>query len=68
MGNLYNENEASKFLGGIPIKTLQRWRLEGNKIPFCKIGRAVRYRQIDLENYVNDNLRHSTSETKGEAK
>lgn len=62
MSELFNEKQASVYLGGIPVKTLQRWRLEGAHLQFVKLGKAVRYRQKDLDCYVNDNLRSSTSD------
>lgn len=60
---LYTEQQASELLGDIPVKTLQRWRLEGTGPMFIKLGKAVRYRQSDLENFINDNSRSSTSES-----
>ncbi len=62
MSVLFNEGQASEYLGNIPTKTLQRWRLEGSHLPYVKLGKAVRYRQEDLDSYVNDNLRRSTSD------
>jgi len=59
---LLNEHQASEYLGEIPVKTLQRWRLEGQGPQFCKIGKAVRYRELDLEAYIKDNIRRSTSD------
>ena len=61
MSTLLNENQASEYLS-ISVKTLQRWRLEGSYLQFVKLGKAVRYRQEDLDSYVNDNLRRSTSD------
>jgi predicted DNA-binding transcriptional regulator AlpA len=59
---LLTETQTSEYLGHIPVRTLQRWRLEGQGPKHCKIGKAVRYRQSDLETFVNDNVRQSTSE------
>lgn len=59
---LLTETQASEYLGNIPTKTLARWRLEGRHIPFVKCGKAVRYRQTDLDAYIEANLRTSTSE------
>lgn len=42
---------------------LERDRWAGARIPFIKVGsRAVRYRREDLENYVENRRRSSTSE------
>lgn len=62
MTTLLTEEQASKYLGKIPEKTLQRWRIEGSPLKFVKLGKAVRYRQEDLDNFINDNLRRSTSD------
>jgi hypothetical protein len=62
MSALLNETQASKYLGNIPIRTLQRWRLEGNQVPYTKLGKAIRYRQSDLDAYIEGNIRRSTSD------
>jgi excisionase family DNA binding protein len=42
---------------------LEKDRVKMAKIPFCKIGkRGVRYRQIDLDRYLEKNLKTSTSQ------
>lgn len=43
---------------------LERDRWAGARIPFVKVGRAVRYRLIELERYVEARTRRSTSERK----
>lgn len=64
--NIFDEKAASIFLGGsqspISVRTLQKWRLEGVGPRFFKVGRLVRYRQVELEKYVNDNTYSSTSQ------
>jgi predicted DNA-binding transcriptional regulator AlpA len=48
--------------------TLQKDRVAGDGIPFVRLGRQVRYRQSDVENYLNGLTAHrSTSETVPEA-
>ena len=59
---LFNEYQTSNYLGNIPVKTLRRWRVEGGRIPFVKLGKAVRYREEDLRRYVLTNLKNSTTE------
>ena len=59
---LLSEKQASDYLGNIPVKTLQRWRLEGSQIPYVKMGKAVRYRKDDLNSYILSNIRLSTTE------
>lgn len=42
--------------------TLERFRLTGEGPPFLKLGGAVRYRQSDLDAWLESRLTHSTSE------
>jgi len=60
---LLTTKEASKLLG-VSSAFLERDRWAGAKIPFIKIGsRAVRYRQSDLDTYINDRVAFSTSDS-----
>lgn len=43
--------------------TLRKWRWEGKGPRFVKMGRKVLYRQTDLNEYVERQLRNSTSDT-----
>jgi len=61
MSVLINEEGAAKLLT-IKPKTLQAWRVNGGGPPFIKIGRSVRYRMKDLEEFMNGGIRRSTSE------
>lgn len=45
----------------VSVKTLQRWRWIGYGPPFIKIGRAVRYRDSDVEAFVQASRRTSTT-------
>ena len=58
---LLNEKETEK-LYGIPVRTLQKWRLTGEGPTFVKIGRSVRYRECDVERFIDERLRNSTSD------
>lgn len=51
MINLLNEAAAAALLG-LRRGTLTRWRWEGRGPPFCKIGRAIRYRREHLEDFI----------------
>ena len=62
---MLNTVEAAKFLA-LKRGTLEIWRSQGKGPRFLKLGRAVRYRKIDLEEYLEGNLRRSTSDP-GEA-
>ncbi len=60
--SLYNTEQAAQFLG-VSKAFLERDRWAGARIPFIKIGaRAVRYSPDDLESYLNQQRRFSTSE------
>ena len=62
---LYDEVAAGKYIGGIdsPVssRTLQRWRLEGVGPTYVKLGRLVRYRQTDLDAFLEERACSSTS-------
>lgn len=64
MMRLLSEREASRRLG-LSIRTLQKWRLQGNGPPFLKLGHAVRYDPTDLDAYLAQARRRSTSDRAG---
>lgn len=53
-------NEAAEYLGVRP-QTLARWRCEGGKIPFARMGRAVVYDIADLDAFAASQKRLSTT-------
>ena len=61
---LMKENEAAKYLG-MSLSWMQRSRWDGSGPPFVKLNHAVRYRQSDLEAWIEARLQRSTSETRG---
>lgn len=59
---LLTTKEAARYLG-VSKAFLERDRWAGARIPFIKVGsRAVRYRQADLDGYLDTRVRRSTSE------
>ena len=59
---LYNTSEAANYLG-LSKAFLERDRWAGARIPYIQVGaRAVRYRLIDLEKYIESRIRKSTSQ------
>lgn len=45
----------------MPITTLSDWRTRHpDRLPFVKVGRHVRYRQSDIEAFINKNVRGVT--------
>jgi len=61
MTKLLNESQVEEIYG-IPVRTLRKHRLNGNGIPYCKIGSRVYYLVTRIEKYITDNTRRSTSE------
>lgn len=60
--SLFTTKEAAKYLG-VSKAFLERDRWAGARIPFIKVGsRAVRYRLSDLNEYVEKQVRQSTSQ------
>jgi len=37
---------------GFSISTLAKWRMKNKNLPFSKIGKYVKYRRIDIENFL----------------
>jgi predicted DNA-binding transcriptional regulator AlpA len=59
---LLNTKEAANVLS-VSKAFLERDRWAGARVPFIKVGsRAVRYRLSDLNDYINKQVRLSTSE------
>ena len=42
--------------------TLARWRWDGSGPPFIKIGGRVRYAESDVEQFIHNGIRTSTSD------
>ena len=53
--------EAAERLG-VTLPTLANWRWKGEGPPFCRVGRRVRYRLVDLAVWLDEQTRRSTSE------
>jgi excisionase family DNA binding protein len=51
--------EAAQYLG-LQKTTLEAWRSRGEGPRFVKLGRAVRYRQSDLEAWIESRVRTNT--------
>ncbi|MDA8149822.1 MAG: helix-turn-helix domain-containing protein [Nitrospiraceae bacterium] len=63
---LLSNRDAALFLG-IAETTLPRWRWAGIGPGFLRVGRSIRYRLSDLENYLAERS-VSTSDQKLSAK
>jgi excisionase family DNA binding protein len=58
---LKTQNEAAQILR-VSVRTLERLRVTGAGPQYTKVGRLVRYRQADLDEWINARVRHSTSQ------
>ena len=62
MSHLLTTKQAAHFLS-VSAAFLERDRWAGARIPFIKLGtRSIRYREEDLERYIQQQVRFSTSE------
>jgi excisionase family DNA binding protein len=52
---LMTRAQAAEFLG-LREQTLAKWASDRRHLAFVKIGRNVRYRQRDLEQFLLDNV------------
>ena len=59
-----DSDQAAEYLG-LKRTTLEAWRCRGGGPKFVKLGRAVRYRQTDLDAWIESRLRENTQQ--GEA-
>jgi excisionase family DNA binding protein len=58
--------QAAQYIGMSP-RFLEKRRLEGGGPPFIKVGRAIRYRETDLDQFLEDHVVGSTSEATARA-
>ena len=49
--NLLNERQAAQILG-CSVALIRKWRLLGRGPAYCKIGRLVRYRREDIDEFL----------------
>lgn len=55
----FDSREAAKYLG-LKKCTLEAWRTRGGGPKFVKLGRIVRYRKFDLDNWIESRVRENT--------
>ena len=56
-----DSDQAAEYLG-LKRTTLEAWRCRGGGPRFVKLGRAVRYRQTDLDEWIESRLRENTQQ------
>jgi len=55
---LLSAEQAADYLD-VSTRTLANWRCRGfPSLPYCKIGRCVRYRTVDLDAYITSHSHH----------
>ena len=60
----YTTRELAEMLG-VQVNTLEIWRWRGTGPRFIKAGRLIRYREEDIQNWIQANIHGSTSEVSG---
>lgn len=53
--------QAAKVLD-VTKSTLESWRCRGGGPQFIRYGRAIRYREVDLERFILERLQSNTSQ------
>lgn len=61
---LFTTSEAAEQLRLKP-ETLETWRCRGGGPVFVKLGRAIRYRQEDIDTFINAAARRNTGDQGG---
>jgi excisionase family DNA binding protein len=59
---LLSTDEVSRVLV-VPAGTLANWRWMGSGPPFLRIGRHVRYRRSDVEEWIDAQVRAADADT-----
>jgi hypothetical protein len=54
--------DAAEYLGGLVVGTLAKWRHYGQGPAFVRVGSRIFYDQADLDSYIDEHRRTSTSE------
>jgi excisionase family DNA binding protein len=58
---LLTQTELAELIR-VSERTLERWRVQGDGVPFVKLGRRVLYRRTDVEEWIASHVVSSTSE------
>ena len=55
LDRLLTVEELASYLG-VPVATLYQWRHRGEGPPGFRVGRYIRYRRNDVEQWIRDRL------------
>lgn len=58
MSNLMTTSEAADYLASTKT-TLEQWRARNDGPPFVKMGRSVRYRRADLDQWIEARVQNA---------
>jgi len=64
---LIRVDELADYLG-VPVATLYQWRYRSEGPPGFRVGRHLRYRWIDVDEWISDQLRRPKSNTRQDTK
>ncbi len=59
---LLTPKQAGDYLGGISASTLAKWRVYGTGPAYIRIGNKILYQPTDLDSFLADRRRFSTSQ------
>ncbi|WP_211279744.1 helix-turn-helix domain-containing protein [Bifidobacterium hapali] len=51
-----SSHQRKQQRSNIPVSTLARWRNEHRELPYAKIGRLIRYREQDINAWIEQQL------------
>lgn len=60
--NLLDTHAAAALIGVSP-RTVETWRVRGSGPRFVRVGRLARYRRADLDAWIAERVRESTTAT-----
>ena len=64
---LHTAKEVSEILGGVPVKTLARWRWTEEGPRYVRMGKHVRYRRSDLAAWIDSRVQGNDPEPRQSA-
>jgi predicted DNA-binding transcriptional regulator AlpA len=64
MEELLDQKSAAQLLK-LSVRTLERHRVMGTGPAFCRLGRAIRYRESDIRAWIESSIRLSSAEHNG---